>query len=428
MYRFLRWLAIIVVVFLALFVGFTAGVFADRQAVLPVTGVFSTNRDGGGTNKAAATPAPLNTQLIQEAYRIIQQNYADRSTLGKTDLTYGALTGMVDSLGDTGHSRFLTPQMLAEENRQIQGEFEGIGALLNVNNEGNPVILAPMDGSPAQKAGLKPGDIILEVNGEDVSHASLTEVVNKVIGPAGTPVTLTLRSPDTNTVRKVTITRARIVIHNVTWQMLPGTNVAHVRIAGFSQNVNRDLVKALKDAKAAGAKGLILDLRNNPGGLLNEAIDVVSQFLSSGNALETKDAQGQIDSVPVQPGGVATDIPMVVLINKGSASAAEITAGAIQDYQRAPLIGETTFGTGTVLNQFRLSDGSAMLLATELWLTPKGRVIWHQGIAPDIEVKLPDTITPSVPEAERNMTAQELQNTQDVQLKKALEVIQDKLK
>lgn len=410
------------VLLLVLAAGFAAGLMVDRRALLPVTGLIDPPAVG------VTPPAgQVDTDLIQQALQTIQENYADQQTLKDTNLTYGAITGMVDSLGDTGHSRFLTPEMVTAERNQIQGEFEGIGALLNVNEAGNPVILAPMDGSPAQKAGLRPGDIIMEVNGEDVSHATLTEVVERVLGPAGTQVTLTIRDPQTSQERKVTITRAKIVVRNVTWQMLPGTGLAHIRIAAFSQNVSDDLVKAIADAKAQGAKGIVLDLRNNPGGLLHEAVDVVSQFLKDGDVLQTKDADGRIEAISVQRGGTATDIPMVVLINGGSASAAEITAGAMQDYGRARLVGETTFGTGTVLNQFQLKDGSAILLATELWLTPKGREIWHQGIAPDVTVELPTDVTISIPETERDLTAEGLKKLEDIQLLKAIEVLQSEV-
>jgi carboxyl-terminal processing protease len=420
-----RILGFIVIVFLALAVGFTAGLASNQlPAMLPVTGIFDPNAAGRPTPQSGK----VNSDLIQEAYRIIQEHYADQETLKDTNLTYGALTGMVDALGDTGHSRFLTPEMVASEQRQISGEFEGIGALLNVNEEGNPVILAPMDGSPAQKAGLRPGDIILEVNGDDVSQSPLSDVVQKVLGPAGTNVTLTIRSPEENKVRKVTITRAKITIRNVTWQMLPETNVAHIRVAAFSNNVTRDLVKAIQEAKTQGAKGILLDLRNNPGGLLNEAVGVTSQFLKDGSVLQTKDAQGKVTSVPIQRGGTATDIPVVVLINEGSASAAEITAGALQDYNRAQLVGQTTFGTGTVLNQFRMSDGSAILLAVELWLTPKGREIWHQGIAPDVTVELTPDISISIPETEREMKAADLKTLKDTQLLKGLELLQRQVK
>lgn len=424
MYQTLRGFFISLVIVLALAAAFTAGRLYDDQMLLPVTGL--SNPQNGAA--AAPTPGPLDPDLIEEAYNTIQEHYADRETLSETDLTYGAITGMVDSLGDTGHSRFMTPEMLKSHQEATQGSFEGIGALLNVNDDGNPVILAPMDNSPALRAGLRPGDIILKVDGVDVSHAQISEVVSRVVGPAGTDVTLTIQDPETDAVRDVTITRARIVVNNVTWQMLPGTKIAHIRIAGFSQNVSDDLVKALNDAKRQGAKGVLLDLRNNPGGLLHESIAVVSQFLKTGNALQVKDSDGNVRSLPVRRGGVATEIPMVVLINEGSASASEITAGALQDYDRATLVGQTTFGTGTVLNQFNLSDGSALLLATELWLTPKGREIWHQGIAPDVEVELPSTAHISIPETERNLTAEGLKKLEDVQLLRGLEILQEQIK
>lgn len=422
--RFLRAVGFFIVIALALAVGFMAGLATDWQALLPLTQV------GLPLTGASATPAPgdLNLSLIEEAWRIIRRNYADRQTLENTNLTYGAISGMVDSLGDTGHSRFMPPDVAAKEQSQIEGEFEGIGALLNVNEVGNPVILAPMDGSPAQKAGLRPGDIILEVNGEDVSQAPLNEVAQRVIGPAGTDVTLTIRSPDTGAVREVTITRARIVVQNVTWQMLPGTDVAHVRIAVYSNNVGRELVQALEEAREQGARGILLDLRSNPGGLLSEAITVVSQFLDEGLVMQSRNAQGNTRRIPVRRGGVATDIPLVVLINQGSASASEITAGALQDYNRAPLVGEQTFGTGTVLNRFSLPDGSALLLATELWLTPKGRAIWHEGITPDVVVELPPGVTPSIPETERDLTEQGLRALKDTQLLRGLDMLQEMLR
>jgi carboxyl-terminal processing protease len=259
------------------------------------------------------------------------------------------------------------------------------------------------------------------VDGVDMTGMSLNDVVSKVLGPAGSQVTLTLQDPSTGATRDVTITRAKISVQNVTWVMLPGTTIADVRIAGFSQGVTRDLQAALQQIQAQGATSLILDLRNDPGGLLDEAVGVTSQFLGSGNVLLVKNAQGQEQSIPVQSGGLALNIPMVVLVNKGTASAAEIVAGALQDAHRATLVGETTFGTGTVLNSFPLSDGSEILLATEEWLTPAGRVIWYKGITPDVTVSLANTVTPFVPEAGKSMTAAQLQSSQDAQLLKAID-------
>jgi carboxyl-terminal processing protease len=196
-----------------------------------------------------------------------------------------------------------------------------------------------------------------------------------------------------------------------------------VRIAAFSQGVSEDLQKALAQVRAQGMTGIILDLRNDPGGLLDEVIGVASQFLKSGNVLLEQDAEGKTIPVPVQSMGVVTDLPMVVLINGGTASAAEILAGALQDAHRATLAGETTFGTGTVLSQFRLSDGSALLLATQEWLTPAGRVIWHQGISPDVASSLEKDAIPLLPEGESGMTAAQLQTSSDAQLLRALDLL-----
>ena len=209
----------------------------------------------------------------------------------------------------------------------------------------------------------------------------------------------------------------------MTWQQLPGTTIAHLRITAFSQGISQELQKALTDIRKQGMTAVVLDLRNDPGGLLDEAVNTASQFLSSGNVLEEKNAQGRITPVPVKPKGMATDLPMVVLINGGTASAAEITAGALQDAHRATLVGETTFGTGTVLNEFQLSDGSALLLATEEWLTPAGCVIWHKGIAPDVTVSLPANTAPLIPEAERGMTTDQLHASGDEQLLRAIDVL-----
>jgi carboxyl-terminal processing protease len=357
--------------------------------------------------------------LFNQAYQIVQQNYVDRSALQQTQLEYGAISGMVDGLGDTGHSRFLTPQMVQQENNFTQGSFEGIGAEVTMK-DGQAVIIAPIDGSPAQAAGVKPGDIIMKVDGVSMAGLNLGDVVSKVVGPAGTKVTITLQDPQTGATRDLTITRAKITIQNITWYMLPGTTIAHLRIAAFSQGVTTDLQAALKQIQSQGATGIILDLRNNPGGLLDEAIGVTSQFQGSGNVLLVKNAQGQEQAIPVKSGGLALNIPMVVLINQGTGSAAEIVAGALQDAHRADLIGDTTFGTGTVLDSFKLADGSEVLLATEEWLTPSGRVIWHKGITPDVSVSMATNVIPLLPESEHAMTAAQLQSSQDVQLLKAI--------
>jgi carboxyl-terminal processing protease len=266
--------------------------------------------------------------------------------------------------------------------------------------------------------------VILKVNGEDVTGQPLDMVIAKIVGPAGTKVVLSIQSASAAEPRDVTITRQRIDVHSVTWAMLPDTHTAHIHIAGFSDGVTKDLQAAITDATKQGATAIVLDLRNNPGGLLSESIGVASEFLRSGNVLQEKNAQGQVTMVPVHPTDTTTDLPMVVLINQGTASASEIVAGALQDAGRARLIGDTTFGTGTVLNEFTLSDGSALLLATEEWLTPGGRVIWHQGIVPDSKVALSAQASPLTPESEQGLTGAQLQASQDTQLLQGLQILQ----
>jgi len=397
------------VLFGVLGVGTVSGVLLDRQ-------VLAVYADPG----TAPTPAPPDLSLVQEAYDMIQRVYVDRTALQAQHLEYGAIGGMVDALGDTGHSRFLSPAMVKQESELTQGQFEGIGVEVQTKN-GAVVVVAPIDGTPAQRAGLRPGDIIAKVNGRDVTGLPLDQVVGLILGPTGTSVTLTIMNPDDGQTRDVTLVRARIALQNVTWRPLPGTTIAHVRIAAFSQGVSADLQKALAEVRAQGMTGVILDLRNDPGGLLDEVIGVASQFLKGGNVLLEQDAAGKTTPVPVQSVGAVTDLPMVVLINGGTASAAEILAGALQDAHRATLTGETTFGTGTVLSQFRLSDGSALLLATEEWLTPAGRVIWHHGISPDVASSLAKDAVPLLPEGESGMTAAQLQTSGDAQLLRALD-------
>jgi carboxyl-terminal processing protease len=361
-------------------------------------------------------------RLMAEAWNTIERIYVDKAAVKPKQMTYGAISGMVDSLGDTGHSRFLTPEMVNQERHLTKGELEGIGAELQMKNN-QIVIVAPMDDSPAQRAGLRPGDIILKVNGEGVGGLPLEQVVPRILGTPGTPVRLTILNPGTGRTSEMTIIRARVIIRSVTWQRLPGTVVVQLRISTFSKGVGEDLRKALNDIKRDGLTGIILDLRNNPGGLLDEAVSTASQFLAGGNVVLERNARGEIKPIPVEHGGLMLTLPLVALINGGTASGAEIVAGALQDGHRAILVGEKTFGTGTVLRQFPLTDGSALLLAIEEWLTPAGQVIWHRGITPSMVVTLPTDVTPLIPERVRGMTVAELRGSGDEQLLRALSLL-----
>ncbi len=411
MKRLLSCLGILSAVVLLLGMGLAGGIVLDRQ-------VLAKHVPSGNI----PPDADSSFQLMAEAWNTIHDSYVDQSAIEAQTLTYGAIGGMVDALGDTGHSRFLSPEMLQEQHNFTSGQFEGIGAYIGMR-DGHVVILAPMDGSPAQQAGLHPGDFILQVDGENVAGLPIDQVVSRILGPAGTSVTLTILAPGTEQTRDVTLARAHITVQNVAWQRLPGTQIAHVRIVAFGEGVTKDLKQALSEIQQQGISGIILDLRSNPGGLLSEAVGTASQFLGDVNILLEKDAQGEIKPVPALKGGLALNLPLVVLVDPGTASAAEIVSGALQDAGRARLVGETTFGTGTVLSEFSLSDGSALLLATQEWLTPEGRLIWHQGISPDVQVPLPQGTNPLLPQAEAGMTREQVQDSGDAQLLRGLELL-----
>ena len=396
---------------------FGVGVVVGHSSLLSSLGLAPFLGEAG---KAQDSPTDFHT--FWQAWDIVHNHFVDRQALNTTNLEYGAIRGMVAALGDDGHTVFMTPEELTSRQADLSGRFSGIGAQLGVK-DALPVIVAPFDGSPAEQAGVKAGDIIMKVDGQDVGTWALDQVVSHIRGEAGTQVALTLLRPEEGKTLEITITRGEIVVPAVTWTMVPGTEVALIRLSQFSANATKELTASLEEAKAAGATSLILDLRNNPGGLLDQAIQVSSQFLTDGNVLQQEDAQGRREAFRVKPGGMATDVPMVVLINEGSASSAEILAGAIQDHQRGTLVGETTFGTGTVLQPFTLDDGSGLMLGTSQWLTANGRLIRKQGIEPDVRVELPveaDLLSPGDLE---DLTAGELLDSQDTQLLKALELL-----
>ncbi|MCE7989478.1 MAG: S41 family peptidase [Caldilinea sp. CFX5] len=365
---------------------------------------------------------PEQFDVFWEAWNLVQRNFVDRSALDPTRLTYGAIRGMVDALGDTGHTSYLTPEQREDRLTSIEGRFTGIGAQLG-EDQGLPIIVAPFDGSPAQQAGIKPGDVIVAVNGEEVTGLTLAEIAEKVRGPADSQVTLTLFRPEENRSLEIVVTRGEITIPAVSWTMVPETQVALIRLSQFSAQATDEIVTAINAAKEAGATSLLVDVRNNPGGLLDQAIGVTSQFLTGGNVLLEEDADGNRTAYPVEAGGQATDLPLVVLVNPGSASSSEIFAGAIQDQQRGQIVGETTFGTGTVLQPYTLQDGSELLLGVKQWLTPNGRLIRNQGIQPDEVVELPLGAALLTPALVREMTLAEIRASQDAQLQKALELL-----
>lgn len=398
------------------------GIALDRVFLLDTSVRNPVSLGGGSAPAVIPDEAVPQFELMAQAWSLIREHYVNRSAIERQELAYGAIRGMMDTLADLEHSRFLTPQMAEQRRNLTGGEMEGIGVHVRMR-EGMVVIVAALDDSPAHQAGLELGDVIVEVNGTPTEGKSLDQVVDQVLGPAGTRVTLAILDEGTGQRREVTLTRARIELQNVAWRQLPGTEVAHLRIVAFSDGVTGSLREALSEIQEQGLESIILDLRNNPGGLLREAIGVASQFLEDGNVLLIQDGEGNVREVPVKGSALAPEIPMVVLINEGTASAAEIVSGALKDQGRAALVGQTTSGAGTVLNEFTLDDGSALLLAIKEWLTPDGHVIWHRGIEPDVVVALPEDASALLPQEQEGLTAAELRASNDTQLLRALELV-----
>lgn len=392
---------------MALIVGFGGGVAFDRGVLMQ------------GAPPTEPADARASFGVFWQAWRDVQAHYVDPSVLSPENLTHGAISGMVNALGDTGHSRFLSAAEVKNEKQSLAGRLSGIGVEVEMR-ENRLTIVAPLDGSPAQKAGLMPGDVIEKVDGRDVTRMSLDQVSQLIRGPKGTSVQLTILRPGAAELLNFTIVRQEVKVPAVTWATIPGQHVADIRISQFGENTDGELRTALSQAKAAGNTQIVLDLRNDPGGLLDQAVKVASEFLSTGNVMFEQDRSGNRKPIAVQPGGVATSTPLVVLVNHGTASGSEIVAGALQDQHRATIVGEQTFGTGTVLEEFSLSDGSAILLGVQEWLTPDGHVIWKNGITPNQVVAEPAGVIPVTPEQLKSMSVVQLQHTNDAQLTTAI--------
>ena len=355
---------------------------------------------------AAAGELPIDLVKIEEVYRALREHFVDRERLDPERLSGGAIRGIVDSLDDPFTSYF-TPQRFRMTQETFRGNFEGIGANVTVR-DGRVTIVAALPDSPAERAGLMPADVILEVDGESVEGFSLGMVIDQIRGPEGEPVHIRIERPETGEVIAVTIVREGI--KHVTASFQQATDgIARVQITQFVATTDENLERVLDEVLDLGMAGIVLDLRNNPGGLITTTVSVASQFLTDGLVLSQVDADGERREWKVAGGGKATEIPLVVLVNEGSASASEVLAGALQDQGRAPIIGTQTFGKGVVNVPIQFSDGSGVFITTARWFTPKGRTIGDIGITPDIEVA---------------RTADDIAEGLDPQLDQALDVLE----
>jgi carboxyl-terminal processing protease len=334
----------------------------------------------------AASAEPASQALFGpfwQAWDLIHTRYVDQP-VDDTALLRGSIRGMLEALGDE-HTAYMDPEQFRQANIGLTGEYEGIGAWVDTGGK-YLTIVAPIPGTPAEKAGVKAGDVVIAVDGEDMTGIDPSLVIQRILGPEGTTVRLTMSREGTPDPIELSVVRGSINIPSVESEVLEG-GLGYVRLLTFGDETTRDLRAALKALMAQDPSGLILDLRGNGGGYLTTAVDVTSEFVAEGVVLTERFGDGRVEVYQARSGGLATDIPMVVLVDAGSASASEIVAGALQDTGRAILVGETTYGKGSVQDWVTLDDdGGAVRVTIARWYTPSERQINEAGLKPDLEV------------------------------------------
>ena len=343
--------------------------------------------DGDVVASAADDGLPPGFGKVSEVWDILQRRHIDREELGVESMEEGAVKGILQALDDP-HATYLNPDQFAIAQDDFSGQFSGIGAEVSTRN-GRIMIHAPMPDTPAEEAGLRPGDIILSIDGTSTDELSLGEAVALVRGEAGTPVELLILHQDGGEPVTITIIRDSILVRSVKFRSLIG-GIGHLRISSFTNNTEGEVADAIDLYKQRRSKGLVVDVRNNPGGLLNATVNVVDQFVDEGLVLYQLDSAGQRIEFHANPGGVATGIPMVLLMNEFSGSGSEVFIGAIKDHDRASTIGETSFGKGSVSSFHRFNDGSGVYFTIARWYTPSGVLIEGEGIEPDVPVEVPE--------------------------------------
>ncbi|MBC8512220.1 MAG: S41 family peptidase [Dehalococcoidia bacterium] len=391
----LRLTIVALLVALVTSVAFLAG-FAVRASLTP------------GPTTVAAGPAGSEERAFRvfwEAWHILEHDfYGDLPDA--QEMTYSAVRGVIDSLDDQ-YTAFLDPEMAAIVREDMSGAFDGIGAVVNMNDDGQLEIIRTFGDKPAARAGLKPGDIVLAVGDTAIEKMSVFEAVALIRGPAGSVARLTIKRQGVEEPFIVEVVRQKIEMPIVESRMLDD-DIAYLKLSEFNAQAASKLKADLQSLLAEEPRGLIFDLRDNPGGFLDVAVEIGSQFVSEGSILVERLKDGQDRDYPAQSGGLATDIPLVVLVNGASASASEIVAGAIQDADRGILIGEQTLGKGSVQLSHYLSDGSELRVTFARWFTPKGRAIHEEGLSPDIQV---------------DMTEEDIKAGRDPQLQRAIEYL-----
>ena len=352
---------------------------ASALVAIPVVGCVSVGSEE--PEPAVGAELPPEFAKLAEVWALLQREHIDAGSLDPATAADGAIRGMLDSIDDP-HASFLDSEQYSMMRQDILGFFEGIGAEVGVRN-GLFTIISPIPDTPAEEAGIRPGDVILEIDGESTNGMELFDVINRIRGEKGTSVLLLVRRDRTGEAEEVEIIRGVIPLESIRLTMLVG-RIGHLRITSFSGTTKEELQGALERFERSRGVGLVVDVRNNPGGLLSSVVETTSQFVGEGLVLYQLDGKGNRRDWNAESGGLALQVPMVVLINNGSASASEVFAGALMYHGRAETIGVTTFGKGSVNNLWPLLDGSAVNFTIGRWYTPGGHLIEGEGITPDI--------------------------------------------
>ena len=349
---------------------------------------------------------PPEFERLLEVWELLEGEHINGGQLDGQIISDGAIKGMLDALDDP-YSAFFNPEQFKIATQDLKGFFEGIGAEVGMS-DGRITIIAPMPDTPAERAGIRPGDVILEIENKSTEGISLLEAVHQIRGRKGTVVELLILHLDTTEPVVIAVTRGVISLTSVRL-LMQDDMIGHLRLSNFADDTNEELLAALKRFEDAEGVGLVLDLRNNPGGLLSAVVEVTSQFLDDGLVLYQIDAQGHRTNWDVRSGGKAKNIPIVVLVNEFSASASEVFTGAIMDHDRAKVIGTTTFGKGSVNNLWPLEDGSGINFTIAHWFTPNGTLIEGEGISPNV-------VLDDLPEG-----------PEDAQLDRAIDLLQEQI-